>query len=406
MLTLALTLSIAAAPPRHPWTAFPKGAWAQYVAGSTDYSRGALVYVGLTGTHVTVKGTGVLNGETGWDELGDDCPACDKRSTKGASRKVKVGDQEVSCDDWDFKTPRAVNRECRAAGRTWPLVIEHAPTDGVGYTLTLTAVDVPLFISGQKLFGARYEGTRTSGAQMTEVRCAEVPGGLVMQFVENRKTGNHDLRVLEAFGLKGAPVDTDVVKSAWHPWASHPVGAWVKTKGTSDVTRTALAAVTDSTLSFERSPKEPHALGQYQAARDPTSKFAGVAMVKVAGREYPCVVWTFTGKMGGAEFVRRDCQSVFARVPIYAEEQGGLAGVTYFDTWLAQTLEVPGTVGSHAVSTVTFVRKQKLSNDATSKDEVVLSPEVPGGVVRWTSRHELNGKEVSEVSQQVIDFGR
>lgn len=60
----------------------------------------------------------------------------------------------------------------------------------------------------------------------------------------------------------------------------------------------------------------------------------------------------------------------------------------------------------HAVATVTFARKQKLSNDAVSKDEVVISPEVPGGVVTWTSRHELNGKEVSEVSQQVIDFGR
>ncbi len=64
------------------------------------------------------------------------------------------------------------------------------------------------------------------------------------------------------------------------------------------------------------------------------------------------------------------------------------------------------TNGSHPVATVTFVREQKLSNDAVSKDEVVISPEVPGGVVTWTARLELNGKEVSEVSQQVIDFGR
>lgn len=405
MLTLALALSLTAAP-KHPWTSFTKGAWAQYIVGSTDYRRGALVYAGLEGTHVKVAGKGALRDETGWDELGTACPACDKRSTKGSARKVTVGEQTLSCDDVEFKDDLGVTRECRNSTMPWPLVIESAPKEGVGYTLTLSSTDVPLFISGQKLVGARYEGTRTSGAQMIEVRCAAVPGGLVSQFVENRKTGNHDLRVLEAFGTSGDPVDTAVTKSAWHPWASHPVGAWVKVKGRTDTTRSALAAVTDSTLSFQSDPKQPHALGQYQAARDPTSVFAGVAMVKVSGREYPCVVWTFTAKSpSGEEFVRRDCQSVFARVPLYSEERGGLAGVTYFDTWVAQSLEAPGTVGTHAVATMTFVRSQKLSNGATSKDEVVISPDVPGGTVRWTSKLELNGKTQTEVSQQAVDFG-
>ncbi len=73
-------------------------------------------------------------------------------------------------------------------------------------------------------------------------------------------------------------------------------------------------------------------------------------------------------------------------------ERGALAGVTYFDTWTAQTLETPGKVGKHPVATMTFVRAQKLSNGATSKAEVVISPDVPGGTVRWTSTLELNGQ--------------
>ncbi len=71
--------------------------------------------------------------------------------------------------------------------------------------------------------------------------------------------------------------------------------------------------------------------------------------------------------------------------------------MTYFDTWTAQTLETPGGVGKHPVATMTFVRSQKLSNGATSKAEVVISPDVPGGTMRW--------KAETEMSQQALDFG-
>jgi len=62
--------------------------------------------------------------------------------------------------------------------------------------------------------------------------------------------------------------------------------------------------------------------------------------------------------------------------------------VTYSDTWTAQTLETPGGVGKHPVATMTFVRSQKLSNGATSKAEVAISPDVPGGTVGLDARAE------------------
>lgn len=407
MLTLALTLALAA-PPKHPWTSFKPGAWAQYIAGATEYRRGALSLVKVEGTRVTVRGSGGLHEESGWEEAGSGCPACVARAKPMGKRTVQLLGKTLTCELFEFRDREAVRRECRAAGHELPLIIESEPVgEGVGFTITATATDVPFFVSGQKLTGVRYEGTRTSGASMTEVRSSAVPGGLVMQWVENAKTGKTDLRVLEAFGATGHPVEGAVTKSAWHPWASHPAGAWVKVKSGDEVSRTALATVTDTTVSFESAPQTQHARGEHLAASDPTSSFVGVLMIKVAGREYPCVMWLFQGKdQGGGEYTRRDCLSPFARVPLYSEEKASLAGVSYLDTWVAQTLEVPGKVGNHPVSTVRLHRTQKLSNGASSKAEVVVSPDVPGGTVSWSNNYEMNGVLKMEPSQQAVDFGR
>ncbi len=405
MVTLALTLALAAAP-KHPWTSFKPGAWAQYIVGDTEYRRGALSLMKVEGSRVTVLGWGALKDESGWEEAGAGCAAC-VASKPAKKRTVELNGKQVSCDVFEYRSESAVKRECRAASFDMPLIIESEPLgDDVGFTMTATATEVPFFVSGKKLMGVRYEGTRTSGATMTEVRSSSVPGGLVMQFVENTKTGKVNLRALEAFGVSGQPVDTAVTKSAWHPWASHSVGSWVKVKGSEGVSRTGLAAVTDTTMSFEGSPKQAHARGEREAASDPTSTFTGVLMVNVAGREYPCVLWMFQGKdQNGGEYTRRDCLSPFSRVPIYSEEKGSIAGVSYLDTWVAKTLEVPGKVGKHDVSLVTLQRTQKISNGASNKAEVVVSPDVPGGTVTWTPHLELNGVLKMEVSQQAIDFG-
>lgn len=128
---------------------------------------------------------------------------------------------------------------------------------------------MPIFVSGQKLSAVRYEGLRTSGAMMTEVRSSGVPGGLLIQLVENAKTGKHDLRVLEAFGTSG-----EVTKSASHPWASHPIGSWVSVKHTSDTARSALAAVTEKSVSLETS-KQPQSRGERTASSDPSASLSG-----------------------------------------------------------------------------------------------------------------------------------
>jgi hypothetical protein len=404
MLPLVLTLALAA-PPKRPWTSFKPDAWAQYVSGSTEFRRGALSLVKVEGSHVTIRGSGGLENDTGWEEAGVSCPACVAKVRPSGKRTVKLHGKTVSCELFEFRIATDIYRECRAAGFELPLQLENEPIgEGVGYTITATATDVPVFVSGSKLSAFRYEGTRTSGATMTEVRSSSVPGGLVMQLVENAKTGRHDLRVLEAFGVSGKPVDGEVTKSAWHPWASHPVGTWVKMKSGSKI---ALAKATDTTISFEGSPNQAHARGEHEAASDPTSSFMGVVMVKIEGREHPCVMWMFQGKdQSGGKYTRRDCLSPFSRVPLYSEEEGSLAGVSYFDTWVAQTLEVPGKVGKHAVALVTLARKQKISNGASSKADVVMSPDVPGGTVTWTSHLELNGVMTTEVTQEAVDFGK
>ena len=356
MLPLFLALSLAA-PPKHPWTSFKPGAWAQYVSGSTEFRRGALSLVKIEGTHVTVRGTGGLKDESGWEEAAFSCPACETKAKPAGKRSVQLNGKPVSCEFFEFRGADEIVRECRAPAFELPLLIEHEPVgEGVGYTITATATDVPIFVSGSKLMAVRYEGTRTSGATMIEVRSSAVPGGLVMQLVENAKTGNHDLRVLEAFGASGFAVGREVTKSAWHPWASHPREAWVTTK---EGARASVVEVTDTTVTLGGSPDQPRARGQEEAASDPNSDFTGVVMVKIKGREYPCVMWLFQGKdLNGGDYTRRDCLSPFARVPLYSEEKGSLAGVKYFDTWVAQTLEVPGKVGKHAVALVTLERKQ------------------------------------------------
>lgn len=406
MLALALTL-VLAAPPKHPWTSFKPGAWAQYVSGTAEARRGAVTFTGLEGTHVTIRGSGELRDEASWQELGMGCPACVNPNAVG-KRTISVMGKSLSCEVFEFQLEGDVYRQCHAPGHELPLQIEEE-VGAQSRVVTLTATDlaVPIFVGGQKLMAVRYETSPSAAYSIVEVRSTAVPGGLVMQIIDNPKTGGHGLRVLEAFGTSGSPVGNEVTRSAWHPWASHPLGSWSKVamKAGKRIDLK-LSAVTDTTVTFESAPQTHHARGEVQAASDPASKLGSLSVVLIAGIKYPCVSWIFEGEeQNRGKFTRRDCVSPFARVPLYSTESWSRVGLTFSEAWIAETVEVAGKLGKHSIGAVTFSRTLQISNGNQSFSKVVKSADVPGGIVTWTNL-EGAGLKKPELWQQAVDFGR
>lgn len=391
---VAVVLVAAPLPGRHPWAHFKPGAWSQYVMGGAEFRRGAVTLKKVGGGKHTLESTGAMEKTNGTSDLGVENASSSAAAKLLRKEKVQALGKEFDCDVYEWKSDTETNTEWVAAGLEWP-VKERYVAPGRDSQWTLAALDVPMFVGGKKLKAARFEGTNPQG-KMRMWRTHEVPGAVVAFETLDEKNQLTSFKILEAFGTSGKPPGAEVAKYHWHPWASHPVGAW--RKGTDGEVKLGAKTATHVTLN-----KNTVALGQDAAAADPSSKFVGGAAVTIGGEELPCVLYTFLGKelLGTTEFKRTDCVSPFARVPLMSEVKGNVAGTDYLDLYTSLTLEEPMELAGKTIGAQKFRLGQKLGNGGGHERREIYSADVPGGRVKL---EHVDPRPYDKVSQ-LQDFG-
>jgi hypothetical protein len=408
---LCSQLALAQVGTPHPWAKFKPGAWIQFISGETKFTRDTITLVRASPTTYTVKYG--LNGASPELELG-----LVNASSAPGKKVLRRETLSLAGQAWDCQVVQASSTDWRqtdwvAAGVPFPVkriterlnCKERYPGSCDTLEWTLAERDVPMFVGRHALKAYRFEGGGKTVPRQRKWLSTDVPGGeVVVEELDAQGLASY-VRVVEAFGLSGAPVGADIAAQAWHPWASHPVGAWsqvrVMMNGKAEESRATLARVAAGTYSLGGADQ---ARGWEAAAADPTSAFKQVAEVTVAGVGYPCIMYGWVGKdQDGLAMGRDDCVSPFARVPLYSVSTGSVAGVSYRDSVTATSLEKPLRVGKQQVMVVEATLRQKISNGATSTRHQVLSADVPGGLVR--SESQLGADKPFVLDREVLDFG-
>ncbi len=393
-MTLMLALVLAAAP-THPWSKFPAGAWAQYQRGDQTAYRQNVLTLSTAGTAAfTTSGTGELKARTGVSTA---------KVIKHENVTVPAGTFE--CDVTETSSGAFVIQEWHTP--KVPVPVRSRFSTGLEWKLA-DLTPVTLHVARQKLTAYRYDGLNAAQARLKRWLSPSVPGQLVVEEEFDAAGLIDKSTMLQAFGTKGSPPNEQLAALQEHPWARFPKGAWVSTKGTFNgketITKTTLTAL--DKLTYTLNGGHAQALGDLAVAADPTGVFQAGAAVKVGKDEYPCLLFAFKGvDQNKAPVTRLDCVSPFSRLPIYSEHTYTVAGITATDTRQAQDLESPMQLGTRKIGAMKFEERQKLSNGAKSRRDLVLSADVPGWTVSYLSHAlEFPKPDVSSATT-TVDFG-